>query len=66
MERLSVTSGFAPPPLLFPAADPAQFHTLASIKILVLHDICRGFRNWGTIRFVFGRGVSADSLRMVS
>jgi hypothetical protein len=25
--------------LLFPLAYPAQFHTLVSIKILVLHDI---------------------------
>jgi hypothetical protein len=24
---------------LFPIVDPAQFHTLVSIKILVLHDI---------------------------
>jgi hypothetical protein len=29
----------APPPPLFPAADPAQFHNPVSIKILVLHDI---------------------------
>jgi hypothetical protein len=27
---------------------------------------CCGFLNRGTIRFVFGRGVSVDSLRMVS
>ena len=29
-------------------------------------DICRGFWNQGIIRFVFGEGVSADALRMVS
>jgi hypothetical protein len=28
--------------------------------------LCRGFWNRRTIRFVFGRGVSEDSLRMVS
>jgi hypothetical protein len=27
---------------------------------------CHGFGNRGTIRFVFGRGASVDSLRMVS
>jgi hypothetical protein len=39
MQSLGATQGFAPPPLLFPPADPAQFHTPVSIKILVLHDI---------------------------
>jgi hypothetical protein len=39
MQSLSVTECFAPPPPLFPLADPIQFHTHASIKILVLHDI---------------------------
>jgi hypothetical protein len=39
MQNLGATSGFAPPPSLFPAADPAQFHTPVSIKILILHDI---------------------------
>ena len=34
-----VVHSFAPPPLLFPPTDLAQFHTLVSIKILVLHDI---------------------------
>jgi hypothetical protein len=27
------------PPPLFPAADPAQFHTPVSIKLLVMHNI---------------------------
>jgi hypothetical protein len=39
MQSLDATSGFAPPPPLFPAADPAQCYTPVSIKILVLHDI---------------------------
>jgi hypothetical protein len=39
MQSLGATQGFAPPPPLFPPANPAQFHTLVSIKILVLHDI---------------------------
>jgi hypothetical protein len=39
MQSLSAIRCFAPPPLLFPPADPIQFHTLVSIKILVLHDI---------------------------
>jgi hypothetical protein len=39
MQSLGATSSFAPPPPLFPAADPAQFHTPMSIKIQVLHDI---------------------------
>jgi hypothetical protein len=39
MQSLGVAQGFAPPPLLFPPADLAQFHTPVSIKILVLHDI---------------------------
>jgi hypothetical protein len=39
MQSLSAAQGFAPPPPLFPPADPIQFHTLVSIKILVLHDI---------------------------
>jgi hypothetical protein len=30
------------------------------------HANYRGFWNQGTIRFVFGRGVSADSLRIMS
>jgi hypothetical protein len=39
MHNLHAAQGFAPPPLLFPLADLAQFHTPVSIKILVLHDI---------------------------
>jgi hypothetical protein len=39
MQSLSATSGFTPPPPLFPAADPTQFHTLVSIENLVLYDI---------------------------
>jgi hypothetical protein len=39
MQILGAASGFAPPPSLFPAVDPPQFHTPLGIKILVLHDI---------------------------
>jgi hypothetical protein len=39
MQSLGAAQGLAPPPPLFPADDPAQFHTTVSIKILVLHDI---------------------------
>jgi hypothetical protein len=39
MQSLSAAQDFAPPPLLFPPADPTQFHTPVSIKILVPHDI---------------------------
>jgi hypothetical protein len=39
MQSLVVAQGFAPPPPLFPPADPTQFHTLVNIKILVMHDI---------------------------
>jgi hypothetical protein len=39
MQSPGAAHGFAPPPLLFPTVDPAQFHTPVSIKILVLHDI---------------------------
>jgi hypothetical protein len=39
MQSLGAAQGFAPPPLLFPPTDTAQFHTPVSIKILVLHDI---------------------------
>jgi hypothetical protein len=39
MQSLGAAQGHAPPPLLFPPADPAQFPTPVSIKILVLHDI---------------------------
>jgi hypothetical protein len=39
MQSLGAAHDFAPPPLLFPPVDPAQFHTPVSIKILVLHDI---------------------------
>jgi hypothetical protein len=39
MQSLDTAQGFSPPPLLFPPADPAQFHTHVSIKILVMHDI---------------------------
>jgi hypothetical protein len=35
MQSLGVAQGFAPPPPLFPAVDPAQFHTPVSIKIVV-------------------------------
>jgi hypothetical protein len=35
MQSLSVAQGFAPPPPLFPAVDPAMFHTPMSIKIVV-------------------------------
>jgi hypothetical protein len=39
MQSLGIASSFAPPPSLFPLANPAQFSTLVSIKILVLYDI---------------------------
>ena len=39
MQSLGATQGHAPPPPLFPTADPAEFTTPVSIKILVLHDI---------------------------
>jgi hypothetical protein len=39
MQSVGAAHGFAPPPPLFPPVDPAQFHTLVSIKILVLHHI---------------------------
>jgi hypothetical protein len=39
MESLDVAQSFVPPPPLFPPADPGQFHTHVSIKILVLRDI---------------------------
>jgi hypothetical protein len=39
MQSLGGAQGLAPPPLLFPPAKPAQFHTPVSIKVLVLHDI---------------------------
>jgi hypothetical protein len=35
MKSLGAAQGFAPPPPLFPAVDPAQFHTRVSIKIVV-------------------------------
>jgi hypothetical protein len=35
MQSLSAAQGFTPPPLLFPAVDPAVFHTPVSIKIVV-------------------------------
>jgi hypothetical protein len=35
MQSLGAAQGFAPPPPLFPTADPAFFHTLVSIKIVV-------------------------------
>jgi hypothetical protein len=35
MQSLSAAQGFAPPPPLFPAIDPAVFHTPVSIKIVV-------------------------------
>jgi hypothetical protein len=34
-----VVPSVVPPPPLFPPADPAQFHTPVSIKIIVLHGI---------------------------
>jgi hypothetical protein len=36
MQSLGAAQGFAPPPPLFPAFDPAQFHTHVSIKIVVI------------------------------
>jgi hypothetical protein len=33
MQSLGTASGFAPPPPLFPLADPTQFSTPMSIKI---------------------------------
>jgi hypothetical protein len=35
MQSLGAAQGFAPPPPLFPAVDPAQFHTPVSIKSVV-------------------------------
>jgi hypothetical protein len=35
MQSLGAAQGFASPPLLFPAVDPALFHTPVSIKIVV-------------------------------
>jgi hypothetical protein len=35
MQSLSAAQGFAPPPPLFPAVDPAVLHTPVSIKIVV-------------------------------
>jgi hypothetical protein len=35
MHSLGTAQGFAPPPPLFPAVDPALFHTPVSIKIVV-------------------------------
>jgi hypothetical protein len=35
MQSLSAAQGFASPPQLFPAVDPAMFHTPMSIKIVV-------------------------------
>jgi hypothetical protein len=35
LQSLSAAHGFAPPPPLFPAVDPAMFHTPVSIKIVV-------------------------------
>jgi hypothetical protein len=40
MQSLGAAHGFAPPPPLFPAVDPAQFHTLVSIKIVVTCWLC--------------------------
>jgi hypothetical protein len=39
MQSLGTAHGFAPPSLLFPPVEPAQFHSPVSFKILVLHDI---------------------------
>jgi hypothetical protein len=35
MQSLGAAQGFTPPPPLFPAVDPALFHTPVSIKIVV-------------------------------
>jgi hypothetical protein len=35
MQSLGAAQGFAPPPPLFPAVDPALFHTTVSIKIVI-------------------------------
>jgi hypothetical protein len=35
MQSLGAAQGFASPPPLFPAVDPALFHTPVSIKIVV-------------------------------
>jgi hypothetical protein len=35
MQSLGAAQDFAPPPPLFPAVDPALFHTPVSIKIIV-------------------------------
>jgi hypothetical protein len=35
MQSLGAAQGFAPPPPLFPAVDPAISHTPVSIKIVV-------------------------------
>jgi hypothetical protein len=39
MQNLGAAQGLAPPPPLFPPADPARFHTPVSIRILVQHNI---------------------------
>jgi hypothetical protein len=36
MQSLGAAQGFAPPPPLFPTIYPALFHTLVSIKIVVI------------------------------
>jgi uncharacterized membrane protein (DUF485 family) len=39
MQSLGATSGFAPPHLLFPIAEPPEFSTPVSMKMLVVYDI---------------------------
>jgi hypothetical protein len=39
MQSFSAASGFAPPSPLFPTANPTQFSTALSIKILGVYDI---------------------------
>jgi hypothetical protein len=39
MQSLGAALGFAPPPPLFSEAEPPQFYTPLSMKVLVVYDI---------------------------
>jgi hypothetical protein len=43
-----------------------ETNLLNLVKSIFNAHNCRGFGNWETIRFVFDRGASADSLLLVS